>query len=239
MPLGAVTFDFWNTIVFEERGHLRGRRAEAWAGILEEAGFTAEREALGAVFDSTWDVLNSRWESMEPLHPQHAAEMAVDALGQDVPFDIRTKLIEAFGDAAIGAELRLTAGIREALEALKRNGVKLGIVCDIGFTASPYLRDFLKRQEMLDLFDAWAFSDEVGVYKPSPRMFEHVLSPLGVAPRDAAHVGDRKRTDVAGAAGMGMLAVRYTGVYDDPDDLPDAQHVIDHHEKLAAALGVE
>src|SRR5689334_6046939 len=125
MSLRAVTFDFWNTIVFEERGHLRGRRAEAWAGILEEAGFAAEREALGAVFDATWEVLNTRWESPDdPLHPHQAAEMAVNSLGHEVPADIRVKLVEAFGDAATGAELHLTDGIRDALESLERAGCK-------------------------------------------------------------------------------------------------------------------
>jgi FMN phosphatase YigB (HAD superfamily) len=31
----GVTFDFWNTLVYEDRGHLRGRRLDRWAGILE------------------------------------------------------------------------------------------------------------------------------------------------------------------------------------------------------------
>ena len=47
MPdVDAVTFDYWNTLVWEEAGHLAGRRTEAWAGLLEEAGFAMERSLL-------------------------------------------------------------------------------------------------------------------------------------------------------------------------------------------------
>ena len=46
--IAAVTFDYWNTLVWEERGPLRGRRQEAWAGLLEDAGFAVERDALDA-----------------------------------------------------------------------------------------------------------------------------------------------------------------------------------------------
>jgi len=234
----AVTFDYWNTMVFEERGHLRGRRMEAWAGILEEAGFTAEREELGAVLDETWEVFNRRWRANDHAAPGQIAAIAVDSLGFGVPFDVRTKLLEAFGTSAIGAELHLTPGIGECLRGLRAAGMKLGIVCDVGFTASPYLRAFLDREGLLELFDAWAFSDEVGVYKPSPRIFEHVLSGLGVDATSAAHVGDRRFSDVAGALGMGMTAVRYIGVYDDDDPSPEADHVISSHAELFGALSL-
>ena len=46
--LEGITFDFWNTLVYEPQGHLRSRRLDAWAGILEEAGFACEREKLDA-----------------------------------------------------------------------------------------------------------------------------------------------------------------------------------------------
>ncbi|HEX2849904.1 MAG TPA: HAD hydrolase-like protein, partial [Acidimicrobiales bacterium] len=61
----------------------------------------------------------------------------------------------------------------------------------------------------------------------------------GVVPERAAHIGDLRRTDVAGALGMGMLSLRYTGVFDDADfDGPDAHHVLASHADLPAILGV-
>jgi putative hydrolase of the HAD superfamily len=95
---------------------------------------------------------------------------------------------------------------------------------------------------VLDLFDHWSFSDEVGCYKPAAAIFEHALAGLGVgSPERAAHVGDLRRTDAAGARAIGMTAVRYRGVFDDPPpedhDALDAHHVIDDHADLLAVLG--
>ncbi|MCA1833665.1 MAG: HAD family hydrolase [Actinomycetota bacterium] len=235
----AVTFDYWNTLVYEERGHLRGKRAAAWAGILEGAGFAAEREALGAVFDATWAVAAEHWVTNDHLSSEQAAEIAVEKLGFDVPADIRALLIEAFSDAGKDAELHLTDGLEECIALLKDRGVKIGIVCDVGFTPSRILRAFLEARGLLRNFDSWAFSDDVGVYKPARKIFEHALTPLGVAPEHAAHVGDLRRTDITGARAMGMTAVRYTGVWEDDSQLePEGHFVISKHAELPGVLGL-
>ena len=104
----------------------------------------------------------------------------------------------------------------ETLAELRDRGVRLGIICDVGLTPSPVLRGWLDDHGVLELFDHWSFSDEVGWYKPAPQIFEHALAGLGgIAPGRAAHVGDLRRTDVGGAQAMGMMAVRYRGAYDD------------------------
>ncbi|MEZ5258385.1 MAG: HAD-IA family hydrolase [Ilumatobacteraceae bacterium] len=105
-------------------------------------------------------------------------------------------------------------------------GVRLGIICDVGFTPSPVLRTMLERHGVLGYFDAWSFSDEVGWYKPAAQIFAHAMASLGVEAQESAHVGDLRRTDVAGALASGMtVMVRYHGVHDDLDATgPDAHH---------------
>ncbi len=237
----AVTFDYWNTLVYEERGYLRGRRLEAWAGILEDVGFAVERAQLDAAFDASWERYVESWHAGEQFQAAQGAEATLEALGFDVPPDVRDALVDVFGRAGDEAELHLTDGVVDVLSALKEAGIRLGIICDVGFTPSSTLRAHLIRHEVLPLFDHWSFSDEVGAYKPSPVIFNHALDGLGSpAPERVAHVGDIRRTDVAGAQGMGMISVRYTGVSDDtsqPD--PEADHVIAHHRELLDALGIQ
>ncbi len=239
MTIEAVTFDYWNTLVYEERGHLRSRRMDAWAGILEDGGFAFERQQLDVVFDASWERYVAAWTANEQYQAVQAAEDAIVDLGFDLPPDVRDALTEAFGRAGDEAELHLTEGIEDCLRTLKDAGVRLGIICDVGFTASSILREHLIRRGVLPLFDHWSFSDDVGAYKPSPVIFEDALEGLGgVAPERAAHVGDLRRTDVAGALAMGMTAVRYTGVFDDDSaDQPEADHVVASHRDLPAALG--
>jgi putative hydrolase of the HAD superfamily len=68
-------------------------------------------------------------------------------------------------------------------------------------------------------------------------MFEAALRPLGVAPGDALHVGDLRRTDVAGGRAFGMGTVRIRATHDDVSAHPDADAVADSHAQLLELLG--
>jgi FMN phosphatase YigB (HAD superfamily) len=236
----AVTFDYWNTLCYEERGHLRGRRLDAWAGILEEAGFRAEREQLSAVFDEAWQQYVTAWTANEQFQAAQAAEHVIEHLGYHVTPDVRVALIDAFSSAATGAELFMTDGALDCLGRLKDAGLKLGIICDVGFTPSHILLAYLDGRGALSLFDHWSFSDVVGAYKPSPVIFHHALAGLGLSePSVVVHVGDLRRTDVAGALAMGMTSVRYTGVADDDSATePEGDYILSDLRDLPGLLGL-
>jgi putative hydrolase of the HAD superfamily len=235
----AITFDFWNTLLHEAPGQIRDRRLDAWMGILEDAGFACERERLGAVFESSWQRYVERWHANEQFQAFEAAEAILEELGFDAPDDVRAALHDAFEAAGRDTPLAPAPGIDECLPRLAEAGLRIGIVCDVGMTPSRFLRGHLERVGLLRWFDHWSFSDEVGAYKPDPAIFRHALDGLGVGdPARVAHVGDLRRTDIAGAQAMGMTAVRFTGVFDDPTDGPDGDHVIDDHRALPAIVGV-
>jgi FMN phosphatase YigB (HAD superfamily) len=67
-------------------------------------------------------------------------------------------------------------------------------------------------------------------------MFRTALDALGIDPTDALHIGDLRRTDVAGARALGMRTVRIKDVYDDPTDLPDADNVVGSHTEFQSLL---
>src|SRR2546428_8363487 len=117
VALEAITFDHWNTLVYE-KGELPGRRLDAWMGILEDAGFPVEREQLKAVFATAWEAFTKAWDANEQYHAIHAAEHCVEELGFDVPEDLKPALIDAFTDAGRGVDFYLTDGIEECLTAL-------------------------------------------------------------------------------------------------------------------------
>jgi FMN phosphatase YigB (HAD superfamily) len=170
-----------------------------------------------------------------------AANDLITLLGLDPDAATRAALVDAMVHAGSNGDLRPAPGIGSALRSLRAAGVRLGIVCDVGMTGSPILLAHLERAGLLSCFDHWSFSDVVGHYKPDREIFEHALQGLGAPdPSGVAHVGDRLRTDVAGALGMGMIAVRYTGLYDDrAEGFTEAHHVLASHAELPAALGLE
>ena len=136
----AVTFDYWNTLAYEFRGQLRSRRMEAWSGLLEEAGFALERLQLETVYDAAWDAYIAAWRANEQFQAAEAAEHIIENLGVEVPPEVRMSLIDAFGRAGQEAELHLSDGIEACLRSLRSAGIKLGIICDVGFTPSSTRR---------------------------------------------------------------------------------------------------
>jgi FMN phosphatase YigB (HAD superfamily) len=231
----AVTYDFWETIAREEHESLLERRTRAWSELLRDS--EVPPETVRRTFEETWRIHSEHWRAGRQFSPVMAAERAVEDLGVTVSPRLRDDLLEAFADAGATADLIVNEGLAETLGELKLRGIRTGIICDVGFTSGELLRSFLERRDLLKFFDGWAFSDEVGVYKPDPAIFARALTSLGDVPADRAlHVGDLRRTDVAGARAFGMTSVRYRGANDDDEDLPEADHVIDHHAQLIAIV---
>lgn len=63
---------------------------------------------------------------------------------------------------------------------------------------------------MGDPFQEWVTCDEVGVNKPSPKVFEYVLeklAPRGVEKKEVLHAAQSQYHDIAPAAGMGFATM--------------------------------
>src|SRR5688500_12488862 len=165
---------------------------------------------LTAAYDAAWLRWNDSWQANRQFTGVDAAHTIADAVEHEFPGSaaLRAAILEAFAGQGEGAELQLVDGVTDAVAGLAEMGIRLGIICDVGFTPSPTLLGHLDRLGLLKYFDHWSFSDEVGYYRPERRIFEHALRGLGSPePGRCVHIGDRRRTDVAGAQAVGMRAV--------------------------------
>jgi FMN phosphatase YigB (HAD superfamily) len=241
MTITAVTFDFWNTLVRADVAATAQRRRDAWVAVLADRSLPVDASVVDAVLAHVSERHHAGWTSNTQFTAEHALEEAVALLGEVVGADTRDDLAEAWLGASRRADVELTPNLPDVLAALDDVGVRIGIVCDVGLTPSLVLLEFLERHDVLRHFDHWSFSDNVGVYKPDPRIFRHALAGLGVDdPAHALHIGDLRRTDVAGARDAGMTAARYRGVFDDPPATPEIEgdHVVDDLKQLLAIVGL-
>jgi putative hydrolase of the HAD superfamily len=242
MPrVDAVTFDYWQTLLAETPGEMRALHVDGWLEALGEAGLEIERAVLDATFEASGHRFNQRWRANDG---QYTAEDATAFICErlDVPAsdELQHELLSIFRRVGEEVDLQVAPGIEECLATLAASGIQMGIVCDVGMTGAPTLRTRLEREGLLHYFSSWAFSDETGWFKPAPEAFQPALHGLAIEdPRRAAHVGDNRWTDVAGALGLGMVAVRYRGLHDAaPDSGPEAAYVLDDHRQLPGILGI-
>jgi putative hydrolase of the HAD superfamily len=235
MPIRAVTFDFWNTIAAEpKKGAMKEARHTAVLEACESLGLEHTAEQIGTTVQEVIRHREAAWAEGVHLSPAEGAGRLADALELDAAQ--RATVAEAFLGAGRGVDLNLAPQIGATLERLSGDGLALGIVCDAGFTGGAILRAFLADQGLLPYFSGWGFSDEVGTYKPAPEIFAAALGMLGAVPADAVHIGDLRRTDIAGARAFGMRSIRYRGLADDPEPGPEADFVIDDHRELPAVV---
>lgn len=236
-PAG-VTFDYWNTLIAVGGVPHRQSRVDAWVACLEAHDVMVTAEDVAAAMQQQAAVLDDRWKAGVHYPPEQVIADTAATVGV-TDRAVVNALQDAQNDAVRRNPFQLASGVVGVLRRLRSAGVRIGIVCDVGVTPSSVLRHHLQRHDVLGYFDGFAFSDEVGVYKPAGPIFQVALEAIGVTADAAAHVGDLHRTDVKGADALGMTSVRYAGLFDDADHGgPEAQHVIDHHDQLPEVLGI-
>jgi putative hydrolase of the HAD superfamily len=233
----AITFDFWNTIARAPAGLMSEARRLAIVDACAQCGVELDAGLLAESLADVTRAYEGSWSVGKHFHPREGAAMLVGSLGLDR--ETGERATEAFLTVARNASVELAAGIRPSLEELRGRGIRLGIVCDAGFSGGAVLRDLLEREGLLAYFSGWAFSDEVGHYKPAAQIFETALAALDAEPSTSMHVGDLRRTDIAGAAALGMRTVRYTGLHDDPEAAGgvEADFVLESHDELSKLIG--
>jgi putative hydrolase of the HAD superfamily len=239
-PPGAVSFDCWQTLIYEADWELaHERRLEALRRAAAEVGRATTREEARVAFDSAWEKHMACWRGGVATGAHEVALEALDGLGLHEPHPALEHLVGEYQQASHSGRVLAVPDAAVALESLTRAGVRCALICDTGLTPGRVVRHHLERLGLLRYLEVCIFSDEVGVPKPDPRVFRAALAPFDVRPADAVHVGDLRRTDVAGARGIGMGTLRIRARHDDRSELPDADAVVDSYPELLRVLGLD
>jgi FMN phosphatase YigB (HAD superfamily) len=209
----SVTFDCWQTLIHEADTR-RGPRAR----VERFAKFIGVDEKLAAeALATAWYEHQRAWHRREVFAGPEMTRHALRELGVVLDHAREAQLIEALESEILEHEICAIEGTRELLASLRAAGVRTALICDTGFTPGRVLRQLLARVALLDHLEVQIFSNEVGVPKPHPHAFESALRALAVSAQGAVHIGDLRRSDVAGARAAGMHTVRFRGHNDDSE----------------------
>ncbi|MDG4793567.1 HAD family hydrolase [Micromonospora sp. WMMD1082] len=187
----AVLFDFFGTLT---RPVQRG------------AGHRTTAELLGCPPDTFVEVLDrSFYERASGRFGSAEATLrwVCDQAGVRPPEEALRAAV-ALRHQAIRADTRLREEAVPTLRALRRRGVRTGLISD----CTHELPLFLPGLAIAPLLDVRVFSVQVGRCKPDAALYLAACTRLGLHPRNCLYVGDGGSQELTGAQRAGMSAVR-------------------------------
>jgi HAD superfamily hydrolase (TIGR01509 family) len=188
-------------IFFDAAGilYVRSSPTESFARqLLQEHGFnpdisTEQQEGLMLIRTKA----NSGGVSHEYYWDQYLAVRGVSSLEQRK--DISRQIITFSND------VQAVPGARDALQALKQNGVVLGIITDTMYPMEWKMAR-LRRAGVADLIEIVACSTDLGAHKPDPAVYRFAIQKTGHSAKQSAFVG-HLGIELEGARAAGMLTI--------------------------------
>jgi HAD superfamily hydrolase (TIGR01493 family) len=205
MTFKAVLFDFSGTL-------FRIESAKSWLGAAlvqtgvdmpaDEVRRCAMRLAVagalpgGPLPQQVPADLAGAWAARDESAELHRAAFTGVARQVELP---HPGLYDALYDRHMApAAWRPYADTAEVLGGLRRAGIAVGVVSNIGWDLRPIFR----AHGVDALVDAYVLSFEHGIQKPDARLFQAACDELGQDPHDVLMVGDSREAD-GGAAALG------------------------------------
>jgi HAD superfamily hydrolase (TIGR01509 family) len=228
MPIRAITFDLWLTLIWDSKELEEYRRLRR---LINFGRFTSKVSSNGTgpnriAFDEirvAMETMSTRvkrlYEQGYDVSPGDRGRMLFKLLKINVPKQDSEDIYERAGKILSNAGYfskypNINPEALPTFKLLKERfpDLKIGLVSNAARSSETYRRMF-SRFGLEKYFDGFIISCEVGFLKPRKEIFEKALSLLGVKPKEALHVGDLFRADVIGAVSAGMHACLYTGLW--------------------------
>jgi len=104
------------------------------------------------------------------------------------------------------------------LESLTKQGYKLGLITN---GVGDFQWQNIKHLHLDHFFDTVHISENEGMKKPDPRLFQKALKNLRVTAEESFFIGDHEEKDIKGAQNLGMNTIRIDHSYTITDSLAD------------------
>lgn len=131
-------------------------------------------------------------------------------------------------DGGFGDHNVIFPGTVPMLKILRERGIITGVITNGPSMLQNHKMDASGLREYMDIV---VVSGDVGIHKPSPKLFIYTAEKLGLFPNECIYVGDHPVNDISGALSAGMKAVRMNfGWFKDQDlrfDVPVIDDIMD------------
>jgi putative hydrolase of the HAD superfamily len=212
-----VTFDLWQTLIFDDPERDRKRAQMRCEGLLEALsgrGLALSLDTLLEAHEESAPQFQAIWRRNQHISTIDQIRLIVHIAsgnGIDIPQDSGlTKMLErAYIEPIFTCPPTLNEDALVTLEGMRDRVRKVGLISNTGRTSGAGLRELLQKLGILRFFDVTVFSDEAGCRKPDERISDLAAYELGAELDKVIHVGDNPEADVWGAKQAGMRAVLF------------------------------
>jgi putative hydrolase of the HAD superfamily len=158
----------------------------------------------GAAADRFWAAYSAHRDGLD----QGTAGVAAywRAIARDIGARWDEARVSELWTADFRSWLSVDPAIVRLLADLRAGGTTLALLSNAG----PDYGSFFRRGPLGDYFTACYVSGELGLLKPHPDIYRHVLGDLAITPAEAIFI-DNRETNVAGARALGITGHVYTG----------------------------
>jgi putative hydrolase of the HAD superfamily len=188
VPVRAVVFDLWDTIV-----------------DFDVDASDALNRRIAEHLDVPYDRFVDVWYSAESFRNRNVGPIA-----QCFAAACETLRVEADVDEIVSWRLELTRsslvprdGLLETLAELRERGLRIGLISN----CSEEVADVWADTSFARFFDDAVFSATARLAKPDPAIYRLAADGLGVEPEECLFVGDGANDELRGARDAGMTPV--------------------------------
>lgn len=201
----AVFFDLYHTLV-----RFEPPREELQARVLKDFGIEVKPESFRRPLVIADEFIYQEIARSPLSQRSEKDKMALYARYQGIL--LKEAGIEASEQLILGLlgkmrqsdmKLVLFDDVMPALTDLKSKGLILGLISNVDRDITP----LLNKLGLTSLLQVVVTSQDVGLNKPQPEIFQEALRQAGVQAPEAIYVGDQYQIDVVGANKVGMKGV--------------------------------
>jgi HAD superfamily hydrolase (TIGR01662 family) len=207
MPIKAVLFDMFDTLMIIEKDHaFYSPAVKSMHAFIAKNGipvsFATFRDAYIKARDDLYEKADA---TMEEPHFNQRVKNALQSLGYN--FALNNEIITGATNAFCQEFMNYIRIDEHATEVLCKlhSKYKLGIVSN--FAIPECVQKLLEQHKLTQFLDIIVVSGAVNKRKPNPEIFKHAIHKLKLKPAETVFVGDTVDADIKGAKDVGMKTV--------------------------------
>ncbi|MCW4052696.1 MAG: HAD family hydrolase [Candidatus Bathyarchaeota archaeon] len=212
----AVTFDLWETLLLEEDG-FNARRTSArcrnLSRVLDNFGVKISVKQLALAIKELASWLAGVWRSNREVSHLNQIQFIIQTASHGET-TLKSEWIEdlssAYASALFEVQPYLNPEALGVVKWLQDQNKRMGLISNTGLTPGFGLRRFLEDKSIAKYFEFMIFSDEIGIRKPDPRIFQTAARRFQLSPRQIVHIGDNLKSDMWGAKNVKFKTIHFS-----------------------------